>query len=204
MLQEIFPKIYRWDWDRHLAEIAAQMVIELAVFRRDEDDGLTANEARRCLRKMSDANRGDAIRRLGKIGKREESGWADHVVPFLDLVWPKERKYRTTASVRAWINLLEDTGKDFPAVLKSVKRFLVPVQQESHSLYRFTREVGGKAVISSEHPSATLEMLNALVADDPFSVPVELPEILEMIVAAEPSLQKDHRYFRLIDLSENR
>ncbi|MGX9350984.1 SIR2 family protein [Shimia sp. W99] len=204
LLLEIFPRIYKWDWDRDLAKIAAQMVVELAIYRRDEPDGISINEARNCIRKMSDSNRQDVVFRLGLIGKRDDGGWASHVVPFIETTWPRERKFRTSEMVSSWVNLLDDTGDEFPVVLPSVLRFLVPVEKESHWLYRFTREVGGEVPLTTKHPSAVLDMLDAIVPSDPQTAPYELASILELVEATDPSLARDRRYFRLIDLVERR
>ncbi|AQQ05331.1 hypothetical protein B0E33_18560 [Roseibium algicola] len=204
LLLDLFPRIYSWNWDRNLAKIAAQMVVELTINRQDEPDGILINEARNCIRNMSDSNRKDVIFRLGQIGQRDDSGWASNVVPFIEHTWPRERKFRTSEMVASWVQMLDDTGDDFPLVLRSVLRFLVPVQNESHWLYRFTREVGGEMPLTAKHPSAVLDMLNAIVPNEPSTAPRELAEILDLVEATDPSLARDRRYFRLIDLVERR
>lgn len=204
LLLDVFPTIYQWSWDHSLVEIAAQMIVDLAVFRRDQPDGLTVNETRQCLRMMSDSNRRDVIGHLGRVGQREEHGWATHVVPFVEQIWPRERKFRTTEMVSAWVNLLDDTKDAFPMVLRSIRRFLVPVRIESYSLYRFAREIGGEEPLTARHPQAVLELLDAIIVNDPAKTPIELADILEGIEAADPSLVHDGRYYRLVDLVENR
>ena len=204
LLLDVFPRIYDWNWDRDLAKIAAQMIVELAVYRSDEPDGVSINEARNCIREMSDTTRKDVIFRLGRIGQRDDGGWASHVVPFIESTWPRERRFRTSEMVSSWVQMLDDTGDEFPLVLSSVLRFLVPVENESHWLYRFTREVGGEKPLTVQHPSAVLDMLDAIVPNDPSAAPFELAEILDLIEATDPSLARDRRYFRLIDLVERR
>lgn len=176
----------------------------MEINRRGEADGISVNEARNCIRQMSDSNRQDVVFRLGMIGKRANGGWTSHVVPFIENAWPRERKFRTSEIVSSWINLLDDTGDEFPAVLRSVLRFLVPVEKESHWLYRFTKEVGGEEPLTARHPSEVLDMLDAIVPSDPESAPVELATVLELIEATDPRLTRDRRYFRLIDLVEMR
>ena len=39
------------------------------------------------------------------------------------LDWPRERRYRTSASIKAWIGLLDDTGEYFPKVYEAVRNF---------------------------------------------------------------------------------
>lgn len=204
LLLDLFPTIYKWNWDHNLAEIAAQIVIELAVFCKDEPDGLSPKEARRCLRNMNDQSRQDAVFRLGQIGQREENGWADHVIPFVNTVWPRERAFRTSALVSSWLSLLDDTGEDFPAVLGAVRRFLVPVEGESHWLYRFTRELGGEQPLTVTHPEAVLELLDAVVPNSPEDAPNELAQILDLIEETDPNFVRDRRFIRLTELNEQK
>lgn len=202
LLLELFPRLYTWSWDQRLATVAVQIVIALSVFYRDEPYGLTAKEARHCLRDMSDKNRQDAIFRLGVIGKREEDGWLEKVIPFIEAVWPRERAFRTSNLVFSWISLLDDTGEKFPEVLTAVRRFLVPVEGESHWLYQFSREVGGKEPLTTKYPADVLELLDAVIPNSVEDVPYELAQILDLIEEADSALVSDRRFVRLIDLIE--
>ena len=87
---------------------------------------------------MSDGTRNRFIFWLGRVGQGNDDGWINLVVPFINEVWPRERKFRTSASVRAWISLLDDTGVSFPAVYVTVKKYLVQVETNEDPLYRFT------------------------------------------------------------------
>ncbi|TWI36054.1 hypothetical protein [Mesorhizobium tianshanense] len=202
MLIQLFPAIYQWSWDRHLAEVAAQMVVELGTMRRDRPDGLDRYEARQCLRNMDDRSRQEAIFRLGQIGKRSEKGWGNHVIPFIEEVWPRERKFRTSSLVSSWVNLLDSTGEDFPKILKAVRRFLVPVERDIHWLYQFAREVGGEQPMTANHPQAVLEMLDAIIPNSPEAAPNELAQILDLIEEKNPGLTRDRRFMRLLELVE--
>lgn len=103
LLLELLPKIYSWNWDRDLAKIAAQTVVELTIYRRNEPDGISINEARNCIRAMSESNRKDVIFRLSRIGQRDDGGWVSHVIPFIERTWPRERKFRTFEMVASWV-----------------------------------------------------------------------------------------------------
>lgn len=202
MLLKVFPAIYRWNWDHGLARVAVQMIIELSIYRQQNPDGLATKEARRCIREMSDNNRQDAIFCLKMIGKREEDGWNRHVIPFIEKAWPRDQKFRTTEMVFAWMNLLDATGDDFPVVLKSIRRFLVPVERRGDWLYPFSGHLEDENHLASKQPSVFLEMLDAIIANDPETTPAELDLILDLIEAADPVLATDRRFLRLIDLVE--
>ena len=202
MLLELFPTIYSWSWDSHLAEIATQIAIELAVFRNTEPDGLSPSEARQCLRNMDDENRGHAVLRLGQIGQREENGWSAHVIPFINNTWPREREFRTSNMVSSWVSLLCDAGDDFPVVLRAIRRFLVPVERENHWLYRFSREGGNEQPLTVKFPEEVLELLDAVIPNSIEDLPYELMQILDLIEETDSNLIRDRRFLRLINLIE--
>lgn len=104
--------------------------------------------------------------------------------------------------VSSWVSLLDDTGEKFPEVLSAVRRYLVPVERESHWLYQFSRDVGGKQSLTVQHPEAVLELLDAVVPSSAEDIPYELAQILDLIEETEPSLVSNHRFLRLMSLIE--
>lgn len=206
LLKDLFPRIYSYGWDRDVAKSAALWLAWMAIFRRDADDGLTAKEARSALRRMTDTTRRDLISDLifwlGRVGQKNEDGWNAFVIPFLTEIWPRERSFRTSSSVTSWISLLDDTGDDFPAVYSAVKKFLIPVEGESHWLYRFTRDVGGTECLTARYPAVVLDLMDTITPDATEYPPRELSQILEMIEEADETLIGDPRYNRLLDLVE--
>ena len=202
LLLELFPKIYQWKWDRDLSRIAAQITVEIAVFQNGHPAGLSPNEARLCLRNMNDQNRQDAVYQLGEIGQRQEDGWDVHVIPFVNKVWPRERAFRTSNLVSSWVSMLEDTGDDFPAVLRAVRRFLVPVIGKSHWLYSFSKDVDPQRSLTAKYPEAVIELLDAIIPNSAEAIPSELAQILDLIEETSPNLVRSRRFLRLIGLVE--
>ena len=200
---KLFPFIYSFDWDRDLAQVAANWIVWMAVFCLNEPIGITGREARRCLRRMDERTRNHAIFILGGIGSENESGWKELVIPFVENIWPRERKYRTTSSVSSWVSLLGNTGDMFPSVLDAVLRFLASVEGETLWLYSFYKP-DGEGPLTSKFPEAILELLDTLVPDSPDNAPMELAQVLSLIEEKKPSLTKDLRYIRLINLVEDR
>lgn len=200
----LFPRIYKWSWDDYPAENATKYIVDLAVFRGDKPDGISPCEARQCLRNMNDKNRRDAVFHLGRIGKHENNGWSDHVIPFFEWVWPKEHRFRTSSLVTSLVSILEDAGGDFPAVLSAVRKFLVPVEGDRLQLYRFSQEVGEDRSLAIEYPEKVLGLLDAIVPNSTDNLPYELEQILELVVEYDTSLVRDRRYLRLIDLIDNK
>lgn len=202
LLLELFPWIEGFSWDRELSKIAAQWLGYMRVFHPDEPTGLSAKEMRSALRAMSDDTRNQFVFWLGLVGQSNEDGWAKLVIPFIDEVWPRERRYRTSASMRAWIGVLDDTGDSFPVVYEAVKKFVVPVETNDHPFYRFTREISDEEPVTVRYPEATLDLMDRATPQALARPPYELPKVLNLIAEAAPKLVSDERYLRLIDLVE--
>lgn len=201
-LLDLFPAIYKWSWGENLARIAVQIIIGLAVFRSDKPDGLSAKEARHCLRSMNDKNRQDAVWQLGNIGRTEDNGWSKHVIPFINAVWPRERTFRTSNLVFSWVSLLERTDERFPEVLRAIRRYLVPVDRESHWLYSFSREASGEQPLTIKYPADVLELLDAVIPNSAEDIPYDLTLVLDLIEETDPKLVSDRRFLRLVGLIE--
>ncbi|OIQ96217.1 hypothetical protein GALL_217340 [mine drainage metagenome] len=202
ILLDLIPWVERLSWDRDFSEVAAQWLGFMRVFHPDEPSGLSRGEMRSVFRAMSDDTRNRFIFWLGQVGQKNENGWAKHVIPLINEDWPRERRYRTSASMRAWIGLLDDTGDSFPAVYEAVKMFLVPVETHDHPFYRFTREISDEKPITALFPEVTLDLMNRATPQVLTRPPYELPKVLALIAETEPDLTSDPRYLRLIDLVE--
>jgi hypothetical protein len=163
---------------------------------------LNTREMRAVLRNMSDNARRQLIFWLGDVGQSNDNGWEQLVIPFVLNAWPRERVFRTSASVGSWIGLLDDTKDDFPAVYAAVKQFLVPIEGDSHLFCRFTRILDDEEPITVQHPDATLDLMNTVTPARLTRSARELPQILALIAETEASLTSDPRYLRLIDLVE--
>ena len=202
LLVDLFPWIYGFSWHRDRSRVAAQWLGWMGMFRPDQPGGLTKREMRTVLRSFSDKSRNHFISWLGMVGQKNENGWTELVIPFINEVWPRESRFRTSASMRAWVGLFDDTGDCFPAVYAAVKRFLAPVETNDHPFYRFTREITSEEPITTRFPEATLDLMNALTPQVLTQRPYELQKVLALIAEIDPVLTSDPRYLRLIDLVE--
>ena len=204
LLLKLFPWLYGFDWDRDLAKVAATWLMWMAIFRRDGEDGITASQARDCIRNMSGETRQNVVFWLGMVGKGNDNGWTELVAPFIRDIWPRERALRTRASVTSWIGMLGHTGKHFPVVYDAVKPHLVPIEGENHWLCRFTREVGGDEPITADHPAEVLDMINTIIPNSAEYPPYQLKQILDLVADTDELLVGDPRYNRLLALTDTR
>ncbi|WP_105101416.1 SIR2 family protein [Microbulbifer pacificus] len=198
----LFPWIEGFSWDRDLSKVAAEWLGYMRVFHSDEPGGLSRREMRSVLRAMSDDTRNRFIFWLGRVGQKNENGWVKLVVPLINEDWPRERRYRTSASMKAWIRLLDNTGDSFPTVYEAVKKFLVPVETIDHPFYRFAQEISDVRPITALFPEATLDLMSRVTPQVLTRPPYELPTVLALIEETEPELTSDPRYLRLIELVE--
>lgn len=198
----LIPWIKNLSWGKDFSVRASQWLGLMRMFHPEELCSPSGNEMRSILRSTTDEVRNRFISWLGLVGQKNESGWANYVIPLIREDWPKERQYRTTGSVKAWIGLLDDTGDNFPVVYDAVKTLLVPIETFDHQLYRFTREFGGEKPIAMLFPAATLDLMDRITPQRFTRPPYELQKILGLIEEKEPSLIKDSRYLRLIALVE--
>lgn len=70
--------------------------------------------------------------------------------------------------------MLDDAGTVFPAVLRVVRPFLVPVRGTHHWLFAFIKKMGGDEPLSVRFPEETLGMLSCIIADEPRDAPCDL------------------------------
>lgn len=201
-LLHAFPWIEGFSWDRDRAIVAAQWLGHMRVFNSDKQSGLSRTEMRSALRAMSDEVRNQFIFWLSQVGQHNENGWVNYVIPLVNDDWPKERRYRTSASMRSWVTLLDNSGDSFPAVYEAVKKFLVPVETTDGRFFRFTREGSDSESITALFPEVTLDLMNRVTPQFLTRPPYELPKVLALVAEAKPYLISDPRYVRLIDLVE--
>jgi len=202
LLLGLIPWVEKFCWERDSSDAAAVWLGYMRLFSANGPDGLTKGEMRSALRAMSDDSRNRFIFWLGRVGQQNSDGWIEQVIPFVNECWPRERRYRTAASMRAWIGLLDDTGDSFPSVYEEVKRFLVPLEMHDHPFYRFTREISGDTSIAAKFPEAALDLIDRATPQALSRTPNELPKILESIAESGSHLRSDPRYLRLVGLVE--
>ncbi|HHQ6589690.1 TPA: SIR2 family protein [Serratia fonticola] len=202
LLLDLIPWVEKLSWERDFSAIASQWLGLIRVFYPNESGGLSRSEMRSVLRTMSDETRIQFIFWLGRVGQENDNGWTKHVIPLINEDWPREHQYRTSASMRGWVSLLNNAGDSFPLVYEAVKRFLVPVETNDHPFYRFTKELGEEKPITVIFPETTLDLMNRATPQKLTRPPYELQQVLTLIAETESGLTSDPRYVRLIDLVE--
>lgn len=179
-------------------------VQKMVVLTRPENAGgppISFKQAREVLIALDDEGRSDALWILGNI-LSEPNTWASFVKPFIEQAWPRQVKFRTESASRSFAHLIEQSGDNFPDAVRTVLSLLRPVAHLDMITYRLSKEPEeGTNDFAQRFPAETLQLLDALVADDRSQMPYELGKALEVIAEADPALRRTREWRRLNDLT---
>jgi hypothetical protein len=157
-------------------------------------------DARAILVALDDRGRAEALNTLVRIAS-ENAGWSSFVKSFIEETWPRQLRYRSEETSRAFARLVESAGEHFPEAVETVLPFLRAVPHVDMITYRLSKEIKpDEKDFARTFPAATLKLLDALIAEDRSSMPYELSKVLEIIVEADPSLRQTVGWRRLQDL----
>ena len=198
---QIFPKLYAWKWQDIAEESAHSWVVLASIFSDNELLGISFEDARGCIRRMTQEGQRQVIGFLGRVGQDNEDGWKTYVIPFIESAWPKEARYQTERTTQAWMLMLEETDVKFPDVLDVVKPFLRPMRTIHYGLYGIADGYGGQESIISKFPEHSLDLLDLVIAEEPGNAPFDLDQTLQLLVEARPGVVSDRRFARLHDLA---
>lgn len=166
----------------------------LAELRGDADPhwGITATDVRQLMRDASGAIRRGALVQLNRWAHLEEGGvvhaWNGMVRPFLDRLWPKERRFVDEANNEDMASLAVGAGALFPEALGVVRPFLTPYSGRPKSL---------RSVIQSsapeDFPRETLDLLWCLFGRIG-TTSYDSPTVLDRLLKADAAIEVDRRF----------
>lgn len=199
------PTVIRtWSWSEDSARRTYIWVVQASLLQSNTGNGLTYDEVRDCLRQIDQNGLSHLIWFLGRVGAGNDQGWDKMVVPFINNAWPRELKFQTEKTSKAWVSLMGETDEAFPVVLNAVRDFLRPILSSHLSLHQLCRENSQKNPLTAKFPKEVLELLDLVVSDDPLSVPYDLSQILNLLLETAPRIVTDKRYQRLRELDASR
>lgn len=127
-----------------------------------------------------------------------EDYWKNRAQPFWQQIWPKARDLATPRIAESLTRLVIAARGESRAALAAVQDWLQPIEHPDYVVH-LLHESG----LCSRYPADALNLLNAVIADQPWG-PRELGQCLDEIVLAAPSLSQDARYLRLREYSRRR
>lgn len=192
-----------WLLDKAEHRTQVQRLVYLCMPRQDGPPFVSFEEARVVLMGIDDQGRADAVWALGNVLEQDQSGsnWSNFVRPFLEKAWPRHMSFRTDAVARGFARLVEISGDNFESAVDTVLPFIRTVSHLDMITYRIAKDhKDGGDSFATRFPSATLRLLDALIADDRSQMPYELGNALAVIAEADPALKQSKAWRRLNEL----
>jgi len=151
-------------------------------------------------------NAGDDFRshilwHLDRWSKGNENDWNKNIIEFLQKVWPKHKKVRTSKTSARLCEIAFTQKDNFPAISKQVAQLVSKVGNE-HIYIPAIRRAGSDEREDGDDlvykfPEDYLNLLYSILPDQPERWPYGAGDVLKHIEKAEPKLLNDPR---LIDL----
>lgn len=174
----------------------------LAELRGADDPqwGISAAQVRQVLREVPAAIRKEVLNVLVRWLHADEAGveqaWTAMVHPFLDQIWPKERRFVDEANNTYLAELAVGAGTEFPVALAVVRPFISPFAGRRLSLHGIK-----SSAAPANFPRQTLDLLWLLFGPaGPTSY--DTPALLDSLIVADPAIEVDRRLQSLEQRSE--
>ena len=165
-------------------------------------EGYTVEEFRSAIGSLPQEGLEESAQALSQAlegaADQREDYWKNRAQPFWQQIWPKSRDLATPRIAESLTRLVIAAQGEFPAALASVQNWLQPIEHPDYVVH-LLHESG----LCSRYPADALNLLNAVIADQPWG-PRELGQCLDEIVQAAPNLSQDARYLRLREYSRRR
>lgn len=190
-----------WELDESEKQNIVQKMVWLSDPTNDDGQLISFRQVRDVLTGMEDKGRSDVLWLLGRIASKDGQ-WQAFVKPFIEQAWPRQVKFRTESASRGFAHLVEQSGDNFPDAIRTVLSLLRPVAHLDMITYRLSKEPeDGTNDFAQRFPAETLQLLDALIADDRSQMPYELDKALDVIAEAAPALRRTREWQRLNDLT---
>ena len=151
-------------------------------------------ELREVLIGSNDGLRVQILWHLKQWSSNASSHWHERIIPFLKTVWPKQRTLRTPTVSSRLADLALASGELTPEVVKLILPRLIPVPRLS--LHILLLDPTTENYPAQRFPRETLDLLWALLTEDPRFWPYRIEVVLDFLAAA-PETAADKRLSEL-------
>lgn len=134
------------------------------------------------------------IRGLEGAGDQRSDYWTNRVVPYLHSIWPKSREHASPTIVESLGRLCIAAQQDFPQAFTMLGAWLEPLERPHYLL-----NLMHKAGICQNYPEPALHFLDRVISNQTQLVTRTLNDCLRAIRDAEPQLQGDQKFERLVE-----
>ena len=119
----------------------------------------------------------------------------NRAAPYLRAIWPNTPDAISESVSESFAEACIAAGDAFPEAMAQVSSWLRPLQYPdriAHSL--------NKAQLDARRPESALELMNRIVVDAARGYFPDLTRCLSAVRAAQPDLEHDHRFQRLLEI----
>ncbi|WP_308584313.1 SIR2 family protein [uncultured Pseudomonas sp.] len=163
---------------------------------------ITDVEMREILIHTDDNLRTQILWYLEHWSLEKNSLWDDRLMPFLTKVWPRQRDVRTSLVSARLVDLALSLPNRFPEIVDSILPKLVIINGESLRIIT-SLTTGSSNTIAERHPQALLNLLCAILGEDPMNWPYGIEKLFTQLAEKEET-QNDPRLAELIRREQRR
>ena len=161
------------------------------VFAKDELATATEALPQRGLDQAAEA----LARSLEGAGDQRADYWTNRIAPYLRRIWPKRADTASASIAESFGRLCIAAGEALPQALTQLGSWLQPVANADQLLHLLKQ-----TNLCERFPAEALELLHATIGDTLQLVSADFETCLDAICRAQPTLEEDPRYVRLLTL----
>lgn len=203
---KLFEVFRNWRWDNQPVEQLHEFLVIACYWNTKSNQYVEFAEARLALQRSNDDGRSEAISLLNSI-ITDQNAWHSFGKTFILRAWPRETVYQTPQTSRQFATIAENSGDNFPDVVRTISPLLVPTNQLDLFVYRAgvrEGEKNGSASLPRKFPSDMVALLDRLVSEDPALAPYDLGGLVNTLAEAGPALRQDAKWRRLNRIAHTR
>ena len=190
------------DTSHHHADLGeyGELYVSLLTFAALDSAGVfTKNELAAATRALPHPGLEQAaevlVRSLEGAADQRAEYWTNRVSQYLRIIWPNLRDTATSSIAESFARLCVAAGDALPQALAQLRPWLQQVAQPDQLVH-----VLHEGDLCGRFPAETLELLQVAIGEGIQWIPLHLEDCLDAISKAEPALEEDARYVRLLDL----
>lgn len=186
---------------RHIEVLSALL---LSGWGSNDDNNqrfISDEELHSVILEADDNFRSHILWHLSRWSKSNENDWNNNIVKFLQNVWPKHKKVRTSKTSARLCEIAFTQKDNFPVISKQVAQLVSKIGNEHVHIPAIRKagnneqEVGDNLVF--DYPEDYLNLLYAILPDQPERWPYGASNVLKHLEKADPKLLNDPRLIEL-------
>ncbi|MEM8772999.1 MAG: SIR2 family protein [Pseudomonadota bacterium] len=155
---------------------------------------VTDKELKSALLNANEDFRGQSLWHLTRWSGENKKGWAPQIIPFLENVWPKERKVRSKIMSTRLCELAFSQQAQFPKIVDAILPLISRVEGDNMFLPAL-RDPDGANI--KNHPDSVLTLLYAVLPEDASRWPYNARQVLGQIEETKPELARNPKMMEL-------